>query len=121
PRHHVVLRDADHEHRRPLHRQEVSGAVRMTDIALGSSGVAARHPRRDIGIKRRYAAERRFRIYGLLAISVGLLFLAVMLASIVSKGYTAFWQTTVTLPITFDEKIIDPNNKRATDPNALIA
>src|SRR5690606_13659944 len=36
-------------------------------------------------------------------------------------GYTAFWQTTVTLPITFDEKIIDPNNKRATDPNALIA
>ncbi len=93
----------------------------MTDIAFGSTTIATAPPRRDIGLKRRYAAERRFRIYGMLAISVGLLFLAVMLVSIVSKGYTAFWQTTVTLPITFDEKIIDPNNKRATDPNALIA
>ena len=44
-----------------------------------------------------------------------------MLVTIVSKGYTAFWQTTVTLPITFDEKVIDPGNKRATDPNVLIA
>lgn len=93
----------------------------MTDIALSASSVAAAPPRRDIGLKRRYAAERRFRIYGVLAISVGLVFLAVMLASIVSKGYTAFWQTSLTLPITFDEKIIDPQNKRATDPNVLIA
>lgn len=93
----------------------------MTDISIGNMAVAKAPPRRDIGLKRRYGAERRFRIYGLLAISVGLIFLAVMLVSIVSKGYTAFWQTTVTLPITFDEAIIDPNNKRATDPNALIA
>jgi phosphate transport system permease protein len=93
----------------------------MTDIALGAPGIAVARPRRDIGIKRRYGAERRFRIYGLLAISVGLIFLAVMLFSIISKGYTAFWQTTVMLPITFDEKIIDPNNKRATDPSAMIA
>ena len=93
----------------------------MTDIAVGTLPVAAPPMRRDIGLKKRYAAERRFRIYGVVAISVGLLFLAIMLASIFSKGYTAFWQTTVTLPITFDEKVIDPNNKRATDPNVLIA
>ena len=93
----------------------------MTDLALGASGIAVPRPRRDIGLKRRYGAERRFRIYGMLAISVGLIFLAVMLVSIISKGYTAFWQTAVTLPITFDEKIIDPSNKRATDPSALIA
>ncbi len=93
----------------------------MTDISFGSTTFAAAPPRRDIGLKRRYRAERRFRIYGMLAISVGLLFLAVMLVSIVSKGYTAFWQTTVTLPITFDEKVIDPGNKRATDHNALVA
>ena len=93
----------------------------MTDIAFGSPAAPVVHPRRDIGLKRRYGAERRFRIYGLLAISVGLIFLAVMLVSIISKGYTAFWQTAVTLPITFDEKVIDPGNKRATDPNVLIA
>lgn len=92
----------------------------MTDIPMGSVVPAAAHPRRDIGLKARYAAERRFRIYGVLAISVGLAFLAIMLITIVSKGYTAFWQTTVTLPISFDEKVIDPSNKRATDPSVLI-
>jgi phosphate transport system permease protein len=94
----------------------------MTDITLDSLATgAARRPRRDIGIKRRYAAERRFRLYGILAISFGIVFLGIMLVTIVSKGYTAFWQTTVTLPISFDQKVIDPGNKRATDPNVLIA
>ena len=92
----------------------------MTDIPLDTMAGAVARPRRDIGLKARYAAERRFRIYGVIAISVGLAFLAIMLITIVSKGYTAFWQTTVTLPITFDEKIIDPSNKRATDPTVLI-
>ncbi|MCV3207787.1 phosphate ABC transporter permease PstA [Mesorhizobium sp. YC-39] len=92
----------------------------MTDISMDTMVRVAAHPRRDIGLKARYAAERRFRIYGALAISIGLAFLAIMLITIVSKGYTAFWQTTVTLPINFDEKVIDPSNKRATDPSVLI-
>jgi len=92
----------------------------MTDISMDTMVRTAAPARRDIGLKARYAAERRFRIYGVLAISVGLAFLAIMLITIVSKGYTAFWQTTVSLPINFDEKIIDPSNKRATDPDVLI-
>ncbi|MFB9983020.1 phosphate ABC transporter permease PstA [Mesorhizobium kowhaii] len=92
----------------------------MTDIPMNTMVRVAAHPRRDIGLKARYAAERRFRIYGMLAISVGLAFLAIMLITIVTKGYTAFWQTTVSLPISFDEKVIDPSNKRATDPTVLI-
>ncbi|TJW31419.1 MAG: DUF3333 domain-containing protein, partial [Mesorhizobium sp.] len=92
----------------------------MTDIPMDTMVRVAAHPRRDIGLKARYAAERRFRIYGVVAISVGLAFLAIMLVTIVSKGYTAFWQTTVSLPITFDEKVIDPANKRGTDPSVLI-
>ncbi|RWC34141.1 phosphate ABC transporter permease PstA [Mesorhizobium sp.] len=92
----------------------------MTDIPMDTMVRAAAHPRRDIGLKARYAAERRFRIYGAVAISVGLAFLAIMLITIVSKGYTAFWQTTVSLPISFDEKVIDPSNKRAADPSVLI-
>ena len=71
----------------------------MTDISLDTLTTAPARPRRDIGLKTRYAAERRFRIYGVLAIAIGLVFLAIMLISIVSKGYTAFWQTTVTLPV----------------------
>ncbi|MBE7184786.1 MAG: phosphate ABC transporter permease PstA [Methylobacterium mesophilicum] len=92
----------------------------MTDIASSGTLVdAAPRPRRDIGLKRRYAAERRFRIYGILAVSVGLVFLAVMLFSIVSKGYTAFSQTAVTLPINFDPAVIDPKNERESDPSKL--
>lgn len=92
----------------------------MTDISLDTLTTSTAPARRDIGLKKRYAAERRFRLYGVLAIAVGLVFLAIMLTSIVSKGYTAFWQATVTLQVEFDPKIIDPENKRATDPNVLI-
>lgn len=80
---------------------------------------AARPPRRDIGIKKRYAAEARFKWYGRIAIFFGLAFLAIMLLSIVTKGYTAFWQTTITLPVNFDPAILDPQNKRESDPSVL--
>jgi phosphate transport system permease protein len=92
----------------------------MTAATLDSLPVAKAPARRDIGLKRRYAAETRFRWYGRIAISVGVIFLAVMLISIISKGYTSFMQTSVLLPITFDAKVIDPQDKRATDPNVLI-
>lgn len=92
----------------------------MTDTTIGSIPIAAAPPRRDIGLKGRYRAERRFRLYGIAAITFGLAFLAVMLVSIVSQGYTSFWQTAITLPVNFDEKIIDPQGKRAEDPSVLI-
>ncbi len=79
----------------------------------------AANTRRDIGIKRRYAAERRFRTYGLAAISFGLLFLFMLVSSVVSKGYTAFEQTMITIPVEFSESVIDKNNERATDPQKL--
>lgn len=77
--------------------------------------------RRDIGIKRRYAAERRFRAYGVAAICFGLFFLVVLVSTVVRNGYTAFQQTAITLPVEFTEKTIDPSNKRATDPSVLVA
>ena len=89
----------------------------MSD-AVTLSGMPAL-ARRDIGIRRRYAAERRFRAYGIAAMVIGLFFLAALLYSVVSKGYTAFVQTTITLPIEFTEKDVDPDNKRATDPAVL--
>ena len=86
----------------------------------GALPIAARPARRDIGIKKRYAAEARFKAYGIAAITFGLLFLALMLGTIVTKGYTAFWQTNVTLPVTFDAAVIDPQNKRDSDPSVLV-
>ncbi len=76
--------------------------------------------RRDIGLRRRYAAERRFRLYGMAAIAFGLLFLFLLLFSVVSKGYTAFQQTMITIPVEFSEQVIDKNNERATNPQKLM-
>ena len=92
----------------------------MTDITGNAYFDAAPAPRRDIGIKKRYAAEARFKAYGLAAIVFGLFFLAIMLISIIGKGYTAFGQTNITLPVTFDAKILDPQGKAASDPLVLI-
>ncbi|HBF30507.1 phosphate ABC transporter permease PstA [Rhizobium sp.] len=94
----------------------------MSDIVShGPAAITGAKPaRRDIGIKRRYAAERRFRAYGVAAISFGLIFLLLLLNSVISKGYTAFLQTTITVPVEFSEKIIDPNNQRATNPDVLL-
>jgi phosphate transport system permease protein len=90
----------------------------MTDLSL-TPGTATPRARRDIGLKRRYAAETRFRLYGILAIAVGIFFLLALLFTIFKGGYTAFWQTSINLPITFSADIIDPDNERATDPKAL--
>ncbi|MCJ8506323.1 phosphate ABC transporter permease PstA [Rhizobium lemnae] len=93
----------------------------MSQVVTPTATVpGARTPRRDIGLKKRYAAERRFRAYGIAALSFGLIFLFVLLWSVVSKGYTAFQQTGVTLAVEFSEKIIDPQNQRASNPQVLL-
>ncbi|MEA3536280.1 phosphate ABC transporter permease PstA [Rhizobium sp. CC-YZS058] len=95
----------------------------MTDFTHSLPGAPTARPaqaRRDIGIKRRYASERRFRAYGIAAICTGIFFLCLLLWTVISNGYTAFLQTTVTLPITFSEQVIDPKNERATNPAKLM-
>ncbi|MBB4567415.1 phosphate transport system permease protein [Rhizobium leucaenae] len=77
--------------------------------------------RRDIGIKRRYAAERRFRAYGIAAVLFGLVFLVILVSTVARHGYTAFVQTSITLPVEITEKVIDPAGKRGSDPKVLIA
>jgi len=71
------------------------------------------------GLARRRRAERRFRLYGLASIAVGLLSLVVLFISIIGSGYTAFQQTYLALDVTFDASVIDPEGKR--EPEALAA
>ncbi|RCL03937.1 MAG: phosphate transport system permease protein [Candidatus Tokpelaia sp. JSC189] len=75
---------------------------------------------RNIGLKRRYRAEKRFRAYGLIAICTGIFFLGALLWSIFSHGYSAFWQTSITLPVRLDAAVIDPQNRRDKNPQVLI-
>lgn len=68
------------------------------------------------GLRRRYRAERRFRAYGLVAVALGLGFVAFLFASILSTGWTIFQQTYVQLDIEFAADVIDPSGDRiATD------
>lgn len=66
-------------------------------------------------LKRRYAAERRFRFIGMSAVILGLAFVAILFVDIVSKGYPAFQQTFIQLPIHFDPQAIDPAGTREAD------
>jgi phosphate transport system permease protein len=60
----------------------------------------------QLGLKRRYRAEQRFRVYGLAAVVTSLLFLAFLFGSIASKGYTAFQQTFVKLDVFLDPEVL---------------
>jgi len=59
------------------------------------------------GLKKRYAKEKRFRMYGIASLVISFTFLLVLLFTIISKGYPAFQQTYVQLDITLDEKILN--------------
>ncbi len=85
----------------------------------GSGGMGAR-ARVQAGLAARYRKERRFRLFGLAAIAASLLFLAVLLGSIVAKGYTAFWQTQILLDIHFDPAVLDVNNLATANYAALV-
>jgi len=72
------------------------------------------------GLNRRYRAERRFRFYGLSAIVLSIMFLALLFASIVGKGYSAFWQTEIKLDVFFDPAVLQKEALINADYPALI-
>jgi phosphate transport system permease protein len=82
----------------------------MTDLAIGNNEDApkSRH-QSDKALERlrkRKASETRFKAYGMMAIFLGMAFLTVLFASIVSKGYTAFQQTYIALDIKYDPEVL---------------
>ena len=61
-------------------------------------------------LRRRYAAERRFRLTGLLAILAAVAMLGLLLVSIVAKGYSAFLQSELAVEVFYDPEVIDPED-----------
>ena len=85
----------------------------MTDAVL--AGPVAKLRRPDLSetrIRRRYAAERRFRLYGILAIGFAVFMLGFLAITVVAQGYTAFWQTRIALDVAIDPAKVDPQNTR---------
>jgi phosphate transport system permease protein len=68
-------------------------------------------------LKKRYAAEKRFRFFCMAAVVFGLTALVLLFTDILSKGATAFLQTQIRLPVHFDPQVIAPDGNR--DEEAL--
>lgn len=77
------------------------------------------------GLKRRYAAERRFRLYGLMSIIAALLFMLLLFTAIVGAGHSAFVQSKISLQIPLDKDAFpaspdDTEGYRKADYTGLI-
>jgi phosphate transport system permease protein len=92
----------------------------MTDATAG--GVPAQ-PRKGSGsllkadplMRKRNAAETRFKLYGIAAITLSLSMLFVMLWTIFADGVSAFRQTSLTMTVTLDAERLDPQGNRLRD------
>ena len=79
------------------------------------------------GLKKRHAASRRLKTYGIIAIVTAISFLAILLTTIISNGYTAIQQTELQIALTIpaeklqnDDGAIDPVKARNFNWNGLI-
>ncbi len=95
----------------------------MTDAttmnAVSGSGLRKSHSGDIVkaSLKRRYAAEKRFRAYGIAAILFALSMLAILFSTIIGKAVPALTQTMIQLEITLYPQDIDPDGTR--DPDVL--
>ena len=57
-------------------------------------------------LKQRYNAEKRFKLYGQIAIALALMFLTLFMYKIFSKGYTAFQKTWIQTEVHYDRDLM---------------
>jgi phosphate transport system permease protein len=72
-------------------------------------------------LKQRYAQERRFKLYGQIAILVALTFLVVLLGRIVTQGYTTFVDYTISTPVHLDPARIDRSDVGGANYDLMVA
>ena len=63
-------------------------------------------------MKRRNAAETRFRVYGVIAIILSLVTLAIMLFTILRDGVSTFHQAQLAFPMELSAEVLDPKGNR---------
>lgn len=75
----------------------------MTDNSTSNPALQRRN--------KRYAAERRFRLYGIVSISIALGALCLLIGSMASKGWSAFQQTYLILEVELSKEDLAPGGK----------
>ncbi|MEX1032862.1 MAG: phosphate ABC transporter permease PstA [Cellvibrionaceae bacterium] len=68
-------------------------------------------------LAKRYRAEKRFRLYGILSILFGLTCLVVLFTDIIGKGHSAFLQTRIQLTVQLDPEALEINDP--SDPEQI--
>ncbi|CAN5384972.1 phosphate ABC transporter permease PstA [soil metagenome] len=91
------------------------------DLASSTRPAKVDAGRLQAGLKARYARERRFKLYGILAVSVAIGFLILLLARIVEQGHTAFYAHEITLPVYMDPARIDRAYPQGTNFQLMVA
>ena len=90
----------------------------MTDATLPQAAAPAHTRRPDLSagrLRRRYAAERRFRAYGMGAIMAAIAFLVLFLGNILWQGIPGFFQAYIALDVTYDAATLDPLGDRSLE------
>ena len=88
----------------------------MTD-ASNSVMIANQKEKVRESLRKRLRSERRFRAYGVVAISFAVLMLVFLIGTIISNGYSAFSQTWLKVDVTLEKDLIAPDGR--TDPKTL--
>lgn len=81
----------------------------MTDLRTDMLPPEVAASRVNASLARRQSREKRFRMYGQIAIAIALAFLVTLFVSIFSKGIPGFFQYYVTLDVVIDQERIDPS------------
>ncbi|WP_137112751.1 phosphate ABC transporter permease PstA [Rhodobacter sp. SY28-1] len=71
-------------------------------------------------MRRRNAAETRFKLYGIVAITISLVMLAIMLFTILRDGVSSFYQARLTFPMELTAATLDPQGNRNRDEMAKV-
>ncbi|HYE43571.1 MAG TPA: phosphate ABC transporter permease PstA [Caulobacteraceae bacterium] len=94
----------------------------MTDAALPPAGAAsAVRTAAERRLRKRHAAERRFKAYGLAAIVIALTFLVILVGRLGMQGYHAFWTHSVTMPVYVDAARVDRTDLAGANYDMMIA
>tara|TARA_B100000519_G_scaffold59883_1_gene50099 strand:- start:576 stop:845 length:270 start_codon:yes stop_codon:yes gene_type:complete len=58
-------------------------------------------------LKKRYRAEKRFKMYGLISVSLAVIFVLILVQNIFSKGSSAFSRTMIEVAVNYDSSLLE--------------
>ncbi|MBC7668928.1 MAG: phosphate ABC transporter permease PstA [Gemmatimonadaceae bacterium] len=96
----------------------------MTDAVISPGAPAPRAvslSARDALLKKRHRSETIFRVQGIAAIVIAMIFLVVLVGRIVAQGYSTFETHTLTVPVYLNAERIDVNALEGVNYDYIVA